>query len=159
MTIFQSPEVIALTPARNGHEAGSLFCFCNSIDITVNPVAADTYEFGSVPAGATVIGGWMYAPDLDTGAETLDMDIGWQANGVEAADPDGFGNLGVLTGDAFALGNVSQGAGLYYPLAGVLQVTGPQTFTNETVIEMVANVTAAAGGTGLVTLRVDYLCR
>jgi len=157
--IFQSPEIIASVPARQGHEAGSVFAFCNSIDILANPTAADTYEFGLVPAGATVIGGWIYAPDLDTDStETLNMDIGWQGNGVEAADPDGFGNLGVLVGDVTA-GNSSRIVSLLIPLQGVLQVTGPQTFTRETLIEMVCNVTAATGGTGVVTIQVQYLCR
>ena len=158
MTVFQSAPVIANTPAHQGHEAGSVFAFCNTIDITINPVAADTYEFGVVPAGATVIGGWLRAPDLDTDAtETLNMDIGWAANGVEAADPDGFGNLGVLVGDVLV--EYKPVAGILLPLQGVLLVTGPQFFTNETTIEMVANVTAATGGTGLVTLCVQYLNR
>ena len=154
-SIFQSSAMSK--PAFQAHESGLLCCSCNIIDITTNPVAADTYELCKVPAGATVVGGWFMAPDLDTGGETLDMDIGWKANGVESADPDGFGNLGVLTGDSFALGNVSLVVGLLYPLQGVLLTAGPKTFTNETVIEMVANVTAASGGTGIITLRVDYL--
>ena len=156
MAIFQSPEIIAGNPAFQSHVAGTLSCFCNSINIAANPTAADTYEFGVVPAGATVVGGWLMAPDLDTNAtETLDMDIGWQANGVEAADPDGFGNLGVLVGDALA--EYKPVAGIIMPLQGVLLTAGPQTFTNETVIEVVCNVTAATGGTGIVTVRVDYL--
>jgi hypothetical protein len=159
MSIFQSPEIIANTPAQQGHEAGSVFAFCNSIDILANPTAADTYEFGLVPAGAKVIGGWIYAPDLDTDAsETLNMDIGWQANGVEAGNPDGFGNLDVLIGDVVA-GNSSRIVGLQIPLQGVLQVSGAQTFTNDTVIEMVCNVTAAADGLGVVTVYCQYLCR
>ena len=112
MAIFQSPEIIANKPASQGHEVGSVFAFCNSITIAINPVAADTYEFGKVPAGATVIGGWLMAPDLDTNAtETLDMDIGWKATADEAADPDGFGNLGVLVGDALVE---------YKPVAGIM---------------------------------------
>src|SRR5688572_13987910 len=62
----------------------------------VNPTAADVVRMFKLPARSTVIGGYIYAPDLDTGTDALDIDIGWLANGTELADPDGFGNMGVL---------------------------------------------------------------
>ena len=85
------------------------------------------------------------------------MDIGWAANADEIADPDGFGNLDVLTGDSFALGNVANVAGLMYPLQGVLLTAGPKAFTAETIIEVVCNVTAATGGTGTMSVVVQYM--
>jgi len=68
--------------------------------LAANPSQNDVIEFCKVPAGATVIGGFFQGADIDTGTEALDIDIGWAANGTDAADTDGFGNLGVLTGDA-----------------------------------------------------------
>lgn len=119
-----------------------------------NLAATTIIEYCRVPAGSTVVGGFWYAGDLDTnGTEELDIDIGWAANGVEAADPDGFGNLDVLTGDASVHNPV---AGIWIPLAGVLRVTGPQFFTKETVIQAVVNVDAATGGTGQSTMVVHY---
>jgi hypothetical protein len=56
-----------------------------------NLAATTIIQYCRVPKGATVIGGYWYADDLDTGTEELDIDLGWAANGVDAADPDGFG--------------------------------------------------------------------
>lgn len=125
------------------------------IAIATNPADGDIYQLVKVPAGATVVGGYVRAIDLDTGTETLDMDIGWAANGSEAADPDGFGNLGVWTGDAVA--GLKPEVGNYFPLMGVLGVSGPQTFTNETVIQVEANAAANAGGTGALWVVVDFI--
>jgi hypothetical protein len=92
--------------------------------------------------------------DIDTGTEELDFDIGWAANGAESADPDGFGNFGVVTGDVSVHLAV---AGIYLPFQGVLQTTGPQTFTRETIIQAVVNTDAATGGTGILTAVVFYV--
>lgn len=127
------------------------------IEIAANPTAGDIYQMCRLPAGAVVLGGWLYGDDLDTGTESLNMDIGWAANADEIADPDGFGNLDVLTGDSFALGNVANVAGLMYPLQGVLLTAGPKAFTAETIIEVVCNVTAATGGTGTMSVVVQYM--
>jgi hypothetical protein len=143
-------------PPFQAHESGLLCRAYGTIEIAANPIAADVYQFCKVPGGATVTGGWIMGDDLDTNVtETLDLDIGWAANADEAANPDGFGNLGVLAGDALAEYKVV--AGILLPLQGVLLADGPKTFTAETTIEMVCNVTAATGGTGTLTVMVDYL--
>ena len=86
---------------KYGHGiAGNVKFDYGVIEIATNPAAADIYQMCIIPAGASVISGFVKADELDTNAtETLDMDVGWAANGVEAADPDGFGNLAVWTGD------------------------------------------------------------
>ena len=121
----------------------------------------DIFEMCKVPAGAVIVGGMFYGADLDTGTETLDMDIGWAANGgdgtYDEADPDGLGNLGVLTGDAFAAGNVSPVAGLMYPLSGILATGVLPSFTRETMIQIEANAAGNAGHTGSVSLVVFYV--
>lgn len=120
---------------------------CGVFTITTALAPNDVIEMLRVPAGATVLGGYLRATDIDTGTETLDIDIGWAANGVDAADEDGFGNLGVWTGDSnndFTLGNV-------------LWTAGPKTFGAETVIQLDVNAAAAAGGTGTIWLVVDYV--
>lgn len=127
-----------------------------NIAISANPADGDIYELVKLPAGATVVGGYLYGDDLDTNAtETLDLDLGWAANGEEAADPDGFGNLGVWTGDAVV--GIKPEVGNYFPLGGVLFTTGPQTFTNETTIQLEANAAAATFAAGSVWLVVDYV--
>lgn len=120
---------------------------CGIYNIATALAQNDIVQLVRLPAGATVVGGHLRAVDLDTGTEALDIDIGWAANGVELADPDGFGNLGVWTGDT---NNTFQ-------LANVLFTTGPQFFTNETIIQLVCNAVANAGGTGKVWLVVEYV--
>jgi len=111
-----------------------------------NLAATTIIQYCRVPAGATVIGGFFQAVDLDTGTEELDIDIGWAANGTDSADPDGFGNLDVLTGDVSVHLPV---AGIWVPFAGIIQSAGFKTFAAETVLEAVVNVDAATGGTGI----------
>lgn len=125
------------------------------INVAANPADGDIYELVKIPAGATVLGGYLMADDLDTNAtETLDMDIGWAANGTEAADPDGFGNLGVWTGDAIT--GIKPEVGNYFVLGGVLFTTGPQTFTGETTIQVEANAAAATFAAGKMWVVVHY---
>lgn len=141
-------------PVASRAPGGILQVAWGTYTLAANVEDGDIFEMCRIPAGATVIGGYLQAADLDTNAtETLDMDIGWAANGSEAADPDGFGNLGVWTGDTSVHLPV---AGNYFPLAGTLQSSGPQTFTDETVIQVEANAAAATGGTGVMTLVVFY---
>lgn len=123
-------------------------------NFTVNPTAADIVKMLKLPARSTVLYGFLYGPDIDTGTDALDIDVGWAANGVEAADPDGFGNMAVLNGAAIT--NLKPETGIYRPLGGVLFSTGPQFFTNETDIQLVVNAPANAGGTGRLTLVVCF---
>jgi hypothetical protein len=136
--------------------AGVLCCATGTYEIAANVEDGDIFEMCKIPSGAVVVDGVMYAEDLDTNAtETLDMDIGWAANGNEAADPDGLGNFGVLTGDAVT--GYLPGGGIRLPLAGTLLTGGPQTFTAETTIQVEANAAAATGGTGTLTVVVYYI--
>ncbi len=151
-----STRAAASFPTFKYHASGVLCCAYGTYEIAANVEDGDIFEMCKIPAGATVVDGVLYAEDLDTNAtETLDMDVGWAANGSEAADPDGFGNLGVLTGDAVT-GYLPEG-GLRYPFAGTLLTGGPQTFTNETTIQVEANAAAATGGTGTLTVVVYYV--
>ena len=125
--------------------------------LATNSAAATIIEFCRVPAGATVVGGTIYAVDLDTNAtEELDIDFGWAANGVDDADAAGFGNMGpvIWTGDVIA--GYTSVASSIIPLQGKLIADGPITFGAETVIQAVVNVDAATGGTGRISLVVYY---
>jgi hypothetical protein len=136
--------------------AGVLQCAWGTIEVAVNPVAADIYEMCRLPAGAVVVGGRFLSDDLDTNAtETLDLDVGWSANGVEAADPDGFGNYGVFTTDTVA--GVKPETGYNYALGGKLITDGPQAFTNQTTIIVTTVATAATFAAGTLSLVVYYV--
>ena len=86
------------TPAAGSPMPGVMHCATGTYTFAANPTAADIVELCVLPAGARIVGGFIYSQDLDTGTETLDIDIGWTANGgsgtYDAADPDGLGNLG-----------------------------------------------------------------
>ena len=135
--------------------AGIMGVSFGTFDILVNPTAADVLTQCKAPP-CTVIGGYVYGDDLDTNAtETLDFDVGWLANGAEAADPDGLGNFGVVTGDAVA--GIKPEVAIWMPIGGLLFTAGPQVFTRETTFEIVFNVTAATSGLGFLTLVVHYV--
>lgn len=155
MATFTSDQVASGRTPANIQAAGTVHRVYGAIDIGANPADGDIYQLVTIPAGATVVGGYMRAEDIDTGTEALDIDLGWAANGVDAADPDGFGNFGVLTGDAVT--GIKPEAGTFLPLGGVLFSAGPKTFTVKTTIQAEANAAANAGGTGYLWVVVDYV--
>lgn len=154
MATFTATRAVTGFPVGGNGLATQLNVATGTYEIAANPADGDIYEMCKLPPNAVVVGGMIYADDLDTGIETLDMDVGWAANGTEAADPDGFGNLGVWTGDAIT--DWKPVAGVMYPLQGVLLTTGPQKFSDTTTIQIEANAAAATGGTGTLTLVVYY---
>ena len=72
--------------------SGLLCAAYGSYDFAAEPAAADILEICKVPAGAVILGGFIRAEDLDSDAsETIDIDVGYAANGAVAADPDARG--------------------------------------------------------------------
>jgi len=126
-----------------------------TVTVDASSEDGDIFEVCYVPAGATVIGGWVLAGDGDTGIEALDIMIGWAANGDEIADPNGFGELGTWTGDATHGGSSEIGNQLL--LGGVLLSAGPKTFNANTKIQLETNTAAATGVAMEVTVVVMYL--
>lgn len=139
-------------PVAAGGSAGQALVAWGTYDIAAATADGDIIKLCRVPKGATVLGGWIIGEDIDTGTEAWDADFGWAANGDEIADPDGFGNFGVLSGDAIDGNEV----GIYRPLGGVLRGDGPKTFNAETVLQLEVNTAANAGAVGRVTAVVFY---
>lgn len=157
MATFTADRARSTFPVSKFSGAGVLQCAYGVIEVTANPAASDIYEMCRVPAGAVVVGGVIRSDDLDTNAtETLDLDIGWLANGAESADPDGFGNLGVMGTDTVA--GIKPESGYNYEFGGVLITNGPQAFTRETVIAITANAQAATFAAGTLSCVVYYIC-
>jgi len=154
MATFTATRALSTAPVSGPAAAGVLQVAWGTYNITAALSQNDIIQFCRVPAGATVVGGYVQAKDIDTGTEAFDFDIGWAANGTDAADADGFGNLGVWTGDAIT--DLRPEVGIYYPLGNVLFATGPQAFAAETIIQGVCNAAANAGGTGQITVVVFY---
>lgn len=113
----------------------------------------DIIELCKLPANCTVVGGYLIAGDMDTGTEALDIDLGWAANGNEAADPDGLVNSGVLTGDGVA--GLYAAGGNFRLFDGL--VDGFPTFTAETTIQAEANAPAATFAAGVLSVVVFYV--
>jgi hypothetical protein len=156
MATFTSTRAAATYPVAKSVGAGALSCAWGSIEVAANPVAADIYQICRVPAGAVVVGGYIFGDDMDTNAsETLDLDFGWEANADEVADPDGLGNFGVMATDTVA--GIKPEAGYQYSLGGVLIVTGPKAFTAETILSFTTVATAATFAAGTLGAVVYYL--
>jgi hypothetical protein len=155
MATLTAARAASTFPVAKTVGGGVLHAAYGTYTLAANPTVADIIQFCRVPAGSVVLGGWFMGADIDTGTETLDIDIGWAANGVESADPDGFGNFGVLSGDTIT--ELIPVAGIYRPLQGVLLTGGPVTFSAETIIQGVVNAVAAGGGTGALTVVVLYV--
>ena len=130
----------------------------------------DIFEMCKVPAGALVIGANMHVADLDTGVETVDIDLGWADNGGASetvtlsngvtytnryngsASATGLVNAGVLSGDAvtdvIAAGNNLRIAPM---------TNGPIYFSRETKIQLEVNAAQATGQAGVAHVVVYYL--
>lgn len=119
-----------------------------------NLAAATPIEYCRVPKGARIVGGYWCATDLDTNTtEEINIDIGYLANGVDAADTDAFGDLGVLTGDVSVHLTV---AGIWVPFQNRLITEGPILLSAETTLAALVNVDAATLGTGQSTMVAYY---
>jgi hypothetical protein len=142
-------------PAHTGG-AGRQLVAWGSQAWSAEQAAADIWVACKVPAGATVIGGHLLCTDMDTDeSETIDIDVGYAANGAVVADPDAFGNFGVQTGDVSVHIPV---AGVWLPFAGALATGGPITFTRDTDIIVTFVDDAATFTAGRTTLVVHYVC-
>ena len=117
--------------------------------------ASDVIEMCKVPAGAIVLGGYVMSGDLDTGAEALDIDVGWSATDDEVADPDGFGNFGLWTGDVVT--SIIPVAGNWKPLQGVLLTAGPKTFSADATLILTVNADSTTPASGELTMVAFYV--
>lgn len=107
--------------------------------------AEDIVTMVRVPAGYTVWGGLLVADDLDTGTETLELDVGI------SGDTTKFLNSGVLAGDAVT--GYKPEVGIRVPLFGGGSEF-PWTPTSDTDVIVTVTAAAAAGGTGTLNLMV-----
>lgn len=133
--------------APQGGSNANCNVFWGTREIATALTTGDTITFGEMPAGATVLTGWLYADDLDTGIETLEIDIG------DSGDTDRFLNSGVLTGDAVT--GTKPEATIMIQMNGTLK-DGPHTYTSATNIIGTVVAPAATGGTGTISLLLLY---
>lgn len=159
-------ETLTATRAADGFpvagvgDGGSLKVAYGTYAVASTVEDGDIFEMCKIPAGATIVGGYFRGHDMDTGTEALDMDCGWAANGgagtYDSADPDGLANLGTLTGDAFAAGNLAIAAAYLYPFNGILNTGVFPTFTRETMLQIEVNTAPDTFSAGSISLVVFY---
>lgn len=141
----------ALTPVGHGI-SGNVKAAYGSYAVAATVEDGDIFELCVLPKNAVVLGGAFYTGDLDTGVEVLDLDVGWAANGVDAADPDGFVNSGVLTGDAIV--DLLAAGSNYRPFP---MAAGPLTFGADTTVQVEANVPSNVFAAGTIYVVVYYI--
>jgi hypothetical protein len=129
---------------QQGGSLGNTYVLWGEYEITTALTTADTVTFFEAPAGFTCLMGWLIGDDLDTGIETLDIDIG------DSGDTDRFLNSGVITGDAVA--GIKPAASIWMPLTGI-GILSPHTYTTPTNVIGTVVAPAATGGTGTIGLR------
>lgn len=142
-------------PVFKLHARGAVCAALGTYAVGAAVEDGDIFELCKLPKGAVVIGGRFHAGDLDTGSEAIDIDLGWAANGEDAADVDGFGNLGTLTGDAVT--GVKPETGTSMPLGGVMITAGFKKFAAETIIQAEVNTAAATFAAGTISVVIYYL--
>ena len=155
MSTFASDRSSADFPSFNPNGSGILCRSFGTIQISANPVDSDIYQMCRVPKDSIVTGGWFRLADIDTGTETLEMDIGWADNGVDDGNSIGLGVFGILTGDAVT--GYKPELGTIMPFGGVLISDGTKTFGAETIIQVKTDTTAATFVSGQITVLVDYI--
>lgn len=170
MATLTSDQAAANIPPYGHGLAGTVKAAFGRYSLTANPSVNDIIEFCRLPKNCIVVGGMLYADNIDTNAtETLDIDIGWPANGGgsetlvtrtgttwtnsgASADSDGFINTGVIEGDAIT-GLVAAGTSMRaFPMAG-----GPLFFSQETMVQGLVNAVAATFAAGTITVVVYYI--
>lgn len=157
-------------PAGHGL-AGNVKAAFGTYTIGTALSANDLINFCKLPKNSLVVWGGMATTDIDTGgAETLEIDIGFTANGggaatITVADTTTYtnNNSGVASATAFIDSGVMNGdtitdllAGMNYrPLQGIK--TGPMYFSEETLVQGKIQAAANGGGTGTVYVCLFYI--
>jgi hypothetical protein len=136
-----------------GVGARVLHCLYVKQAVAANPSAADIIELGWLPKGAVPVGGYLSTTDMDTGVETLDIDIGIAANGVDSADPDFFTNSGLLSGDAIATDLPLTNAANLRPFTAPFPV---EQLGAKTKVQAVVNAVAATFAAGTFVVAIYY---
>jgi hypothetical protein len=142
-------------PVAQGHTEGALHVAWGTYAVAATVEDGDIFEMCKVPAGATIVGGYVACSDMDTGTEVLDLMAGWAANGTDIADPNGLMLAHVFTGDISVHLDVASSIVFF---GGVLTGAGPKTLLAETTLQIEANTPSNVFAAGQLTMVVYYTC-
>lgn len=143
-TAYNATQYGATVPRVGSGEFGSLKVVYGSIELGTAVVINDTVNVATMPAGFTPLFGFMQGDDIDTGTESLELDVGI------TGDTTKYLNSGVVTGDVIT--GIKTLASIWMPLGEDLFTVKPTKLTADT--DLIVKVTAApnAGGTGTLTV-------
>lgn len=128
-----------------GEVGGAVQFAYDEYSLTADLAANDVIKLMKLPAGARVLDVVVNSADLDSGA-TGEIKVGWAANGVDAADDDGFITaLDIHTAAAAKAMSSLQAAAGYF-----------KKFTVETQVEIVISGDTNATS-GKIMLGVQYV--
>jgi len=157
MTTYTATNAAATVPVGGhgfGHTKKQAY---GTYRVSASLAATDTIRLCRVPKGAIITGGRFFGSRMEATAstQTLDFDLGWEDNGTDSVDTDGLGNFGP-TATAAVTGVKPEADVFMYPLAGVLNTTGPKTLAAETIITATVVASATSWISGMVGCVVDY---
>lgn len=154
----------------NGGLAGNVKAAYGVYTYSAAPSANDLINLFKLPKNALVLWGFMATDDIDTGTETLEIDVGFTANGGGAA------TLTTYDGTTWTNANSGSASATYLVDSGLMSgdtvtdlmvgmnwrpitaiKTGPKFFSEETTIQAKITAAANAGGTGTVYVLMLYL--
>lgn len=105
----------------------------------------DTINMFTMPNGFTPLMGWMVGGDSDTGAETLELDVGIPGDATK------YLNSGVITGDTGSPDEKIT-VGIRLPLQEELMTVKPTELTADTDLIITVTAAAATGATSPLTV-------
>lgn len=123
---------------------GDLKVLYGSITLGSALSQGDVIHFFRAQKGFTPLFGWLQGSDIDTGSETLEIDVGIPG------DTTKYLNSGVITGDTISNEKIT--VGIKIPLQEDLMTMKPTMFGADTDIIGTITAAAAGGGTGVLTL-------
>ena len=144
MAAYNSDQYGVTKSQPGAGPVGDLKVLFGTIEIGTAHSAADTINFFTAPKGFTPLYGYMVGDDIDTGTETLEIDIGIDGDSTKYLDS------GVISGDTIANEKIT--VGIKIPLCEELMTVKPTQFTVDTDIIGTVVAVAQAGGTGTLTL-------
>lgn len=153
MATYNAARSTASFPVYKPGGRGELAVAWATINLTVALLINDLVNFFRLPAGCTVLDGFVCGEDIDSGTGVFEFDVGNTANGVEVASSTSLLDSGALNGTAVV--NYFNISGFRIPFN---QVRNPVSFTRETLIQGKVQVAPNAGGTGRITCVAYYVC-
>jgi hypothetical protein len=154
MTTYRSTTAAADYPCDHGRGGHQVLCSYGTYTVTSALVKDDVYLMSKLPPKAIVLSGMLYGTDIDTGTETLEMDIGKYDSTGAVVTADYYHNSGVIDGDSLEhAGNIA------WICEHMNALNAPLTpsSTAETYVGVKITAAANATGTGTFTTVINYI--